>query len=174
MCDRLCAEMVRVLLLTSCVGFLAMTCWMKIFVAQFISVVFMVLFLVVHPYRRGFHRTLQLLSMFAPVVALTWSLAGGWEKWYKEFLDDPTTVEEALAYDTTVVVIMHAVVLVVPLAMSLFTMFSTLFFWLRAKRTTTEDTRETAAAEKKVKAAKEQGAEKRKQHARRKWDVASP
>ena len=52
---------------------------MKLLVAQFISFAFLVLFLVAHPYRRAFHQHLQLLSLAAPVVALMWSSAGGWE-----------------------------------------------------------------------------------------------
>ena len=41
----LVAELLRVLLLTSAIGFLAESCWMKIFVANLISFVFLVVFL---------------------------------------------------------------------------------------------------------------------------------
>ena len=77
-------EMLRVLFLTSCVGFLASRCWMKLLAAQVIAHSFLVVFLLRTPYRRLSHNFMQIIAMLIPVLSLAWAAAGGWEhQWEK-------------------------------------------------------------------------------------------
>ena len=70
-------EALRVLILTSLVGFLGRDCHMKVLAAEMIAFGFLVMFLAKHPYRRASHHNLQALSMCVPIVSLMWASAGG-------------------------------------------------------------------------------------------------
>ena len=66
----LVGETLRILLLTSCVGFISRSCYVKMLVAQIIALVFLVLFLWCRPYRRSYHNCFQALLMTLPVFGM--------------------------------------------------------------------------------------------------------
>ena len=61
--------MFRVLLLSSTIGFLANSCWMKMVAAQLVALAFLVVFVIAKPYKRNAHFVLQLLAMSVPVAS---------------------------------------------------------------------------------------------------------
>lgn len=71
--------MVRILLLTSTVGFSGSRCWEKLLAAQMIALFFLVVFLFHSPYRRGIHHKLQAVVMVMPVLSTGYGLSGGIE-----------------------------------------------------------------------------------------------
>ena len=66
----LVAEMFRILVLTSTVGFFAAACHVKMLFALIISLAFLAAFLYARPYRKGFHNGIQALAMMVPIVGM--------------------------------------------------------------------------------------------------------
>ena len=64
------AEQLRILALSSTIGFVASECWMKTLSALLIALAFLVVFLVSRPYRRWRHTFLQMASMATPIVSM--------------------------------------------------------------------------------------------------------
>ena len=58
----LVAEMFRILVLTSMIGFISKSCYVKMLMAQIIAVVSLAVFIYARPYRRGLHNALQALT----------------------------------------------------------------------------------------------------------------
>ena len=71
-------EMLRVLLLSATIGFLARTCWTKLLLALFIAFIFFTVFLLFQPYSRKKHTYMQGFAMAVPIAAMGWGLSGGW------------------------------------------------------------------------------------------------
>ena len=63
----LIVEMFRILLLTSCVGFMSRSCYVKMLLTQLLSLAFLAYFLYTRPYRRAFHNLAQGLTMCVPI-----------------------------------------------------------------------------------------------------------
>ena len=121
-------ETIRILILTSMVGFISRSCWIKMLVAQIISVAFLALFLWVRPYRRGTHNLMQAAAMLLPVIGLGYFMAGGWEE-AKGSVDD-----DVIAHDSTTLVVLHAVLLACPIFMGVFTVVSTVWVWVQGRQ----------------------------------------
>ena len=129
--DRLPAEMIRVLILTSTVGFFARTCWMKAFFAQVVSIIYLAIFLYARPYRRGRHFVTQAIAMTLPALSLAWVLAGGWED------ADELSVQTVSAdseYDSIGVLMLHVVVLILPVLTALCTLVAGIYAWTVTKQ----------------------------------------
>ena len=111
----LCVEMVRILLLSSCVGFLARSCYMKILAAQVIGLAFLILFVSHHPYRKSQHHTQQTIALLVPVVTMAWAFAGGWEKLHHETTEqaspDGAGADDGAGYDVLAIVALHVALL---------------------------------------------------------------
>ena len=58
--------------------------------------------------------------MLLPVIGLGYFMAGGWEK------AEGNTDADAIAHDSTALVVLHAVLLAFPIVMALFTVVSTI------------------------------------------------
>ena len=125
-------EMTRTLILTSTLGFLSSSCYVKLLMAQIISFAFLLLFLSVHPYRRKLHNLLQGFVMSVPVFTVGWGLAGGWEN--AEHALNAAETDRHVSYDEMSLVALHGAIIVPPVLMALFTLFSTAFVWCRAKK----------------------------------------
>ena len=66
----LIAEMFRILILTSTLGFTSRSCHVKMLFALIISLAFLTAFLYARPYRKGFHNGIQALAMLIPIVGM--------------------------------------------------------------------------------------------------------
>ena len=66
----LLAEMGRILILTSTLGFTSRSCHVKMLFALIISVAFLTVFLYTRPYRRGFLNGVQTLAMLMPIIGM--------------------------------------------------------------------------------------------------------
>ena len=135
----LIAEMVRILLLTSTIGFVAESdhCWMKILCAQVIALAFLVLFLMQSPYRRSSHRILQTISMVIPIISLSWAAAGGWEKKYYDAEGGKAEASfgaAGLSFDAWAVVALHGLLLLPPALIAVFTVGSSVRVWMETRR----------------------------------------
>ena len=125
-------ELLRLLLLTSCVGFFSRSCYIKLLVALIIALAFLVIFLWHRPYRRGFHNLIQGLGMTAPIVGLSYAFAGGWEEAAAECgIHD---VEKSVAYDSVSLAVVHFILIAPPIVMGLFTICATFWTWRQAKK----------------------------------------
>ena len=62
--------MIRVLILTSTIGLFGAHCYFKVLSAQLISLLFLVAFLIVRPYRKRVHLLMQALVMLVPVMSM--------------------------------------------------------------------------------------------------------
>merc|ERR1711964_594099 len=131
------AEMIRVLILTSTVGFFARTCWMKAFFAQVISIIYLAIFLYARPYRRGRHFVTQAIAMALPALSLAWILAGGWED-ADELSAQEFSVTANMSpdskYDSIGVVILHVAVLGLPALAALGTLVAGIYAWTVTKQ----------------------------------------
>merc|ERR1712072_1431032 len=99
---------------------------------MFISLVFLCVFLWIRPYRRSSHNMLQACFLAIPIVAMGWSLSGGWEDEMK--VNSPT--ETFKADDTlgaNVLVYLHMFVIAVPLFLGLFFVLSFFYVMFRYK-----------------------------------------
>ena len=126
----LTAEYARILLLTSCIGFLSRSCYVKMLLAQIFGLVFLALFLYARPYRRNFHTCLQALTMALPIFGLAYGLAGGWEAAASQL--DAGSAESHASFDSVSIVFVHAFIAVPPILMGIFTVGATLHMWKRA------------------------------------------
>ena len=63
-------RMIRVLILTSTIGLFGAHCYFKVLSAQLISLLFLVAFLIVRPYRKRVHLLMQALVMLVPVMSM--------------------------------------------------------------------------------------------------------
>ena len=118
------------LLLTSMVGSMANECWTKIFAAELIAFVFLLVFVVHRPYRRGYHYYMQIMSMVMPCATMAWASTGGWERAH-EAAYDITGEEESDGWSMTA---LHLAVLIPPALLFLFTVVSTLFVMRKIRR----------------------------------------
>ena len=118
-------EMVRILLLTSFIGFMSSSCEIKMVVAQIIGMAFFGLFLWLRPYRRKSNNIAQAVTMVVPIVGMSYALAGrGLAK------DEATPGNDSDAsFDTIALVVLHSVLILPPIVMGIFSVFSTLWVW---------------------------------------------
>ena len=141
------AEMVRVNILTSLIGVLSKSCWMKLFSAQIVATVFLCIFLYCRPCtfyqiaitldsdlvvltlacvlffycadRRSSHNLMQGLAMVAPVMSMGWGLAGGWEAVEVDGGSaEAHSDKEESAYDGIAMVALHVTLIAPPLVIS--------------------------------------------------------
>ena len=128
----LIAENARVLLLTSMVGFMSSSCWVKLLAAQTISLVFFAVFAAARPYKFAFLNVLQGVTMLIPAISLGYGLSGGWEN-----ADRNNNVHGTLRRgkdDGLALVALHVSIVIPPAALALMTVGSTLFVWAHAKK----------------------------------------
>ena len=125
------AELVRILLLTSTIGWLSRSCYVKMLVAQILSLGFLVVHLWVRPYRRGSENLMQAGALLLPVVGLSYFMVGGWEAAEGRLGGVDSDV---VAHDATVLVAIHGVIFAFPVLMGLFTIISALFVWQEGRR----------------------------------------
>ena len=117
-------ELLRKLILTACIGFMARTCHYKLLMAQLVSFAFILLFFSVSPYRSRRHHWLQVVAMIIPALGMSWALVGRAES--AEAADKGGT-----GYDVYGLVFVHSM-LVVPLAcVALFTLAATCWLLLK-------------------------------------------
>ena len=117
--------MIRILLLTSCVGFLSSSCYVKMLVALLLALAFLWLFLLKRPYRSNLNNVFQSLTMVVPVVGLAYGLAGGWEKAETKAGTDNVHA----AYDSVSLLVIHTLIIVPPIAMGLATVAGTCYMY---------------------------------------------
>ena len=120
--------MSRILLLTSCVGFLSSSCYVKMLVALIIALAFLWLFLYKRPYRSALNNILQSLTMLVPIVGLAYGLAGGWEK---AAASAGTDDDVHAAYDSVSLVVIHTLIVLPPIAMGVMTVVGTIYMWTK-------------------------------------------
>ena len=125
-------ELLRILLLTSAVGWVATTCWMKILGAQLMALAFWVIFLAVRPYRSRVHFLGQSFAMVVPIIVTAWAEAGGWER--NSLLasigeESAQHADGELSYDAYAVVALHGLLLAPPILSALFNVFASLHVW---------------------------------------------
>ena len=125
--------MLRVLILTSCIGLTAKSCWHQILAAQIIALVFLLIFAHHRPYRRSKHRNLHILAQVVPIVTLGWMLCGGWEKWKLE-AQGAMARDVGEGYDMTAMLVLHLALVVPPLLFGLHSLVSSFVVWRLAKR----------------------------------------
>ena len=63
-------ELLRKLLLTSCIGFMARSCHYKLLLSQLVAFGFLGAFLIVRPYRRQKHHVFQAIAMLIPALGM--------------------------------------------------------------------------------------------------------
>ena len=124
-------ESIRLLLLTSTLGFLSRSCYVKMLVGLIISVAFFAVFLWVRPYRRSSQNLIQAAAMLLPVVGLGYFMAGGWEAAEEQCgaVDD-----DVVEHDSTTLLALHAVLLAPPICMALFSVVSTVYVWREGRK----------------------------------------
>ena len=130
-------ETVRILLLTSTVGFISKSCYMKLLMANLLSLVFLCTFLWLRPYRSGTHNMLQTLAMAVPVVGTGYALAGGWEvekERFERLAGRSGLKEDTVEFDSNALFFVHVVLIGGPVLMNVFTLLSTIYVWLQARR----------------------------------------
>ena len=147
--------MIRVLMLTSTIGFLAKTCWMKMVAAQIIALVFLVVFMVYRPYRKKLHFQMQMVAMAVPVASMAWGLAGGWEATTMICRNrDEEKEKDALTYDAVIMLALHLAMVVPPALMALFSVLSMMWTLTKAWKHRLHDLITTKAVFKAAVAAK--------------------
>ena len=65
-----CIELLRVLLLTSMMGFVSIHCAMKELAALLVSMVFLLIFVTAHPHRQRTHHIMQIAAICVPIVSM--------------------------------------------------------------------------------------------------------
>ena len=68
--------MMRILFLTSCVGFAASSCQFKMVMAHTIALGFLFMFMYLRPYRSGADNLMCAVTLAIPIVAMSYALAG--------------------------------------------------------------------------------------------------
>ena len=162
----LCAEQSRVLLLTSCVGFLARSCMLKVLAAQLIALAYLVLFVAHRPYRRSQHQMQQMISMLLPVVTMGWVSAGGWEQSHRDTLGVTQDTEDDTTFDVMTIVVLHVAILLPPVLSAVFTLVSSIFIWAMAVKAKALEGTEKASASESAREARRE--ERRLRRARQK------
>ena len=120
--------------------------------AQFIALAFLTLFLYVRPYRRGFFNFTQMLAMIAPIVGTSYGLAGGWERMEEQATAAGAgTDTDDVEFDSTALVVLHAVIIGGPFFIGLFTIVSTVYIWYQSRRHDDEASAIAKAAKKEEK-----------------------
>ena len=71
---------------------------------------------------------MQAAAMLLPVIGLSYFMAGGWEE------AEGNVGADVIAHDSTTLVVIHAVLLAFPIFMGLFTLFATIYMWIKARR----------------------------------------
>ena len=98
---------------------------------------------------------MQALALVAPVIATGWVFAGGWERAENLGLENA-----ASSSDGWVLVALHAMLVVPPLCMALFTILASVWVWVSSKTSGDKDqTKAVANKAKKVVKVKEEGGE---------------
>ena len=120
------------LLLTSTMGFMARECSSKLLAACIISVMFLVVFLLMRPYRKNFHTLFELLAIAAPIMSMAWAQAGLAEHFATQASD--TSLREVSAYDAWTMVILHVALILPPILMALFTVASSVWVVFRTNQ----------------------------------------
>ena len=103
-------EMLRILLLTSCIGFFGRSCETKVLIAQVIALVFLVVFLLHRPYRNPLHHHAQVFAMLLPLAALAYAGAGGYERASDRLVaaERSHAIDDAdKSYDRVALVLLH-------------------------------------------------------------------
>ena len=123
-------EMLRILLLTSMIGWLTKACALRVMSALLISVAFLLLFTIAQPYRKATHFAMEACSISIIVVSMTWASAGLAGQGQGEAR---RTSAERAEDDSTGVVVLHATLLALPALYALFTVGSTVAVWFATK-----------------------------------------
>ena len=147
-------RMLRVLLLTSTINFMARSCETKVLIALIISLLFLCVFMLTRPYRSAAHHHAQIAAMLIPVLSLAYAAAGGWER-AETTLAARTSAQAAddadKGYDRVALVVLH-VVLASPVFLGgIFTLGSLLVFYVSAPSHQQRDLSPAASLREKVK-----------------------
>ena len=121
----LSVELIRKLVLTGCIGFLARSCHYKLLLAQLVAFAFLGVFLSVRPYRRSHHHWYGAISMCIPALGMSWALTGRAEKVAETSL-------EGAGYDTWGLLVVHVALLVPVVVHALFGFVSTIVLFVKA------------------------------------------
>ena len=121
----LSVELLRKLILTSWIGFMARSCHYKLLMSQLVSFAFILLFFTISPYRSKRHFWLQAVSMIIPALGMSWALVGRAES-------AADAAKGGTGYDVYGLIIIHLLLIAPVIAGALFGLLATLWLLVKA------------------------------------------